>query len=128
MNPCKIPFQEISSLLTRPDCVNSEVDVDTLAALKACLNRLDRSRHDAACCSGHSQNNVDSHAPQTGPREELKRKSMETETESAAPAAKKQELERKWHPRFKDDSSRVILLSNDGIHLCIDKDLLRCHR
>jgi hypothetical protein len=92
--------------------------------MEARLAQLERSTHNPTCCSGHSQDNVDDQASQPQPREELKRKSMETETEIAAPVSKKQEPERDWHHDFQDDSSRIILQSNDGIHLCVDKVLL----
>jgi hypothetical protein len=57
-----------------------------------------------------------------------KRKEPVGDPQVKQPTPKKICLGGPWHPLFKPESSRIILLSNDGIKLSVEKDLLSSYR
>jgi hypothetical protein len=57
-----------------------------------------------------------------------KRKTLGTEEKVDQATCQDPAILSEWHPLFKQDTSKVILLSNDNQKLCVDRITLSYHR
>ena len=112
-------------VLTRPGFGKPGFPVHSLASYQARLVRS-AQRHSSL------HDGVDVSADLSILQGELKRTfsqfDINNSTDAEQPIPKKPRQERSWHPLFKEDRPKVILVSNDDIHFCVDGDVLSSYR